>query len=310
MISIIISAHNEEKNIKSILGDITKEMNLLEENSELFIGLSGCTDKTEKIAKITIKNHDKKPLIVKTPLGKINSQKKIIKLVDKKSWGILFLDSDVRLKKYAIRNMVADAKRYQKIKMFYAKEIPLSRNSIFYNIINVRTLNPDYVIAKENVSEFHPYIKNKNKKVFATGGMYFIRRRVYDVDGKTIGDDSYLTHSIYHRFGFGTIKQTEDAIVYYQPVYTFRSWIRKWKRIWSDINNLYSYHPEFKYLEKYMKLKIDFKKLIRERKIKLILFFSLERTWNNIGGFIFRKFLLDKENKWNQLKDTKEVILK
>jgi|GEM_PF-5491847 hypothetical protein len=309
MISIIVSAHNEEKNIKNLLEEVIKEINLLEENSELFIGLSGCTDKTEKIARATIKNHDQKLLIVKTPLGKISSQKKIIKLVNKKSWGILFLDCDVRLKEYAIRNIVADAKKYQKVKMFYAKEIPLQRKSIFYNIINVRTLNPDYVIAKENVSDFHPYIKNKNKKVFATGGMYLVRRGIYDINGKTIGDDSYLTHSIYHRFGFGTIKQTEDAIVYYQPVYTFRSWIKKWKRIWSDINNLYSYHPEFRYMEKYMKLKIDFKKLIKERKIKLIIFFSFERTWNNIGGFVFRKFLLNKEGKWGQLKDTKEVIL-
>ncbi|NCN99074.1 hypothetical protein COU62_01565 [Candidatus Pacearchaeota archaeon CG10_big_fil_rev_8_21_14_0_10_35_219] len=310
MISIIISAHNEEKNIKNILEDVIKEMSLLREDSKLFIGLSGCTDKTEKIARDTIKNHDQKILIVKTPLGKISSQKKIIKLVNEKSWGILFLDCDVRLKKYAIRNIVADARRYQKVKMFYAKEIPLPRKSIFYNIINVRTLNPNYVIAKENVSDFHPYIKNKNKKVFATGGMYLIRRGIYDVDGKTIGDDSYLTHSIYHRFGFGTIKQTENAIVYYQPVYTFRSWIKKWERIWSDINNLYSYHPEFKYQEKYMKLKIGFRKLIKERKIKLIIFFSFERTWNNIGGFVFRKFLLNKESKWDQLKDTKEVIFK
>ncbi len=310
MISIIISAHNEEKNIKNMLEDVIKEMDLLGEDSELLIGLSGCTDKTEEIARVMIKKHKQKPLIVKTPLGKINSQKRIIQLVNKKSWGILFLDCDVRLKKYAIRNIVADAKKYQKVKMFYAKEIPLPRKSIFYNIINVRTLNPDYVIAKENVSDFHPYIKNKNKKFFSTGGMYLIRKGIYDVDGKTIGDDSYLTHSIYYRFGVGTIKQTENAIVYYQPVYTFRSWIKKWKRIWSDINNLYSYHPEFKYLEKYMKLKIDFKKLIKEGKIKLIIYFSLERTWNNIGGFIFRKFLLDKENKWDQLKDTKEVVLK
>jgi len=310
MISIIISAHNEEKNIKNMLEEVIKEMSLLREDSELFIGLSGCTDKTEKIVRDTIKNHKQKILIVKTPLGKISSQKKMIRLVNKKSWGILFLDCDIRLKKYAIRNMVADARRYQKVKMFYAKEIPLQRKGIFYNIINVRTLNPDYVIAKENVANFHPYIKNKNKKIFATGGMYLIRRGIYDADGKTIGDDSYLTHSIYHRFGPGTIKQTEDAIVYYQPVYTFRNWIRKWKRIWNDINNLYLYHPEFKYLEKYMKLKIDFKRLIKERKIKLAIYFFLERTWNNIGGFVFRKFFLKKESKWDQLEDTKEVILK
>jgi len=59
-----------------------------------------------------------------------------------------------------------------------------------------------------------------------------------------------------------------------------------------------------------MKLKIGFRKLIKERKIKLIIFFSFERTWNNIGGFVFRKFLLNKESKWDQLKDTKEVIFK
>ena len=310
MISIIISAHNEEKNIKNILDDVIKEINLLGEDSELFLGLSACTDRTEEIAIDTIKKYDLKSMVVKTPLGKINSQKIILKLVNKKSWGILFLDCDVRLKKYAIRNIVADAKKYQKVKMFYTKEIPLPRKSVFYNIINVRTLNQGYVIAKEEVSDFHLYSKDKTKKIFATGGMCLIRRGIYDVDGKTIGDDSYLTHSVYYRFGIGTIKQTENAIVYYQPVYTFRSWIKKWKRIWSDISNLYSYHPEFKYLEKYMKLKIDFKRLIKERKIKLIIYFSFERAWNNLGGFVFRKFSFNKESKWDQLKDTKEVMLK
>lgn len=310
MISIILSAYNEEKNIKNILGDVLREINLLEDNSELFIGLSNCTDKTEKIVRGMVKKYQLKVRIVKTPLGKINSQKSILKLINKESWGILFLDCDVRLKKGAIKNIVLDAKKYKKVKMFYAKEIPIIRKNIFYNIINVRTLNPDYVIAKEKVADFHPYTKNKNKKVFATGGMYLIRKGIYDIDGRTIGDDSYLTHSIYHRLGFGTIKETENAIVYYQPVYTLGSWIKKWKRIWGDINNLYLHHPEFKYLEKYMKLKIDFKRLVKERKIKLIVYFSLERAWNNIGGFVFKRFLIKKDRNWDQLKDTKEIILK
>jgi len=59
-----------------------------------------------------------------------------------------------------------------------------------------------------------------------------------------------------------------------------------------------------------MKLKIDFRRLFRERKTKLIIYFSIERVWNHIGGFIFKKFFINKPIQWDQLKDTKEVRLK
>lgn len=310
MISVIISAYNEEKNIKNILLDVIRELKRLNEKRELIVSLSGCNDKTEEIARKITKNTQLNIKLIKTPKGKIKAQKDILKKINKKSWAIIFLDCDIRLKRNAISNMVRDAKKYGKIKMFYSTETPVKRKGIFYNIINVRTLNPEYVIAKENVEIFHPHSENKRKKVFATGGMYLIRKGVYDIDGKTIGDDSYLTHSIYHRFGFGTIKQTEDFVIVYQPVYTFKSWLGKWRRIWSDINNLYIYHPEFKYLEKYMALKVDFNKLIKDRKIKLAAYFTLERTWNLIGGFIFRNLFLKKDNDWKQLKETKEIVPK
>ena len=310
MISIIISAHNEERNIGKVLSDIVKELKLIDEKSELIVCLSGCTDNTGKIAEEKLGESKIKYRILKTPKGKIKSQKNILKKINKSSEYILFIDCDVRLKRNAIKNMLNDAKMYNSVKLFYSTELPIKRKSIFYKIINVRTLNPEYVIAKENVKNFHPFSKNKKKKVFATGGMYLIRKRIYDVDGKTIGDDSYLTHSVYHRFGPGTIKQTENSIIFYQPVYTFTSWINKWKRIWGDIDSLYRFHPEFKYLEKYMKLKIDFPRLIKEMKIKLVIYFFLERSWNQIGGFIFRKFSYKSKNDWKQLKETKEINLK
>ncbi|MDP2926057.1 MAG: glycosyltransferase family 2 protein [Nanoarchaeota archaeon] len=307
MITTIISAHNEEKNIRNILKDVIRELNNLNEKSELIISLSGCNDRTEEFAKDEIKNSKLDIKIFKTPKGKIKSQRKTLNKINRTSEFIIFIDCDIRLKKNALKNMIKDAKKYPDVKLFYSTEIPIKRNNILYKIINVRTINPEYVIAKEEVSDFHPYSDNKRKKVFATGGMYLVRKGIYDVDGKAIGDDSYLTHSIYHRFGFGTIKQTEDAIIYYQPVYTFSSWIKKWRRIWSDIENLYLNHPEFKYLEEYMVLRIDFRKLAKEKRIKLMLCFLLERIWNKFGGFVFKKFLLKKGKNWSQLYETKEV---
>jgi len=309
MISVIISAHNEEKNIKKILGNMIGQLKRLDEKNELIVGLSGCTDKTKEKAKEKIRNSNLSIKLVETPKGKINSQIATLKLINKKSWGILFVDCDVRPNKNTIQNMINDAKKYVDVKLFYSTEVPIKRKGIFYNIINVRTLNPNYVVAKEDVSTFHPYTENKRGKVFVTGGMCLIRKGSYDIDEKTIGDDSYLTHSIYHRFGFGKIKQT-DAIIYYQPVYTFFSWIEKWRRIWGDLANLYIHHPEFKYLEKYMRLKIDFKKLWEEKRIKLMIYFFLERSWNKFGGFFFKKFFLKKNKDWEQLKETKEIILK
>lgn len=310
MISIIVSAHNEEKNIKNILGDIKREVNNVAEKVELIVSLSGCTDNTELFAKEELKNYGPNYKILKTRLGKINSQKDTLKKVNKSSEFIIFIDCDIRLKNNAIKNIIADARKYTDVKLFYSSEIPIKRKSLFYNIINVRTINPEYVVAREDVSKFHPYNKNKRRKIFATGGMYLIRKGVYDIDNNSIGDDSYLTHSIYFRFGCGSIKQTKSAIIYYQPVYTFSSWINKWRRIWGDINNLYAFHPEFRYLEKYMKLKIDFLRLFKDRKYKLVFFFFMERSWDKIGGFIFKKFFLNKKKDWKQLSETKEIRLK
>lgn len=311
MISIIISAHNEEKNIINILLDLKEELKIVKEKKEIFICLSGCTDKTGEIARSFIKKNKLGWKIIITPKGKIKSQKEVLKRINKNSWGILFLDCDIRLGKKSVFNIISEGKKYGAIKLFYAFEIPIKRKSLFYNLINVRTINPEYVIARENVSAFHPYEKNKRKKVFATGGMYLIRKGIYDVDENTIGDDSYLTHSIYHRFGFGTIKQTESAIIFYQPVYTFKSWIRKWKRIWGDIGNLYINHPEFRYLEKYMKLKVDFKRILKEGKMRLFCYFIIERIWNYLGGFIFKNILFKKrQTDWKPLNETKEIIIK
>lgn len=308
MISIIISAHNEEQNIKNLLLDLKRELIFLKEPPEILLCLSACTDGTPDIAKEIIMQEDLPIRIICTPKGKINSQLCALKSVNLNSWGYLFLDSDIRLKEKALFNIVEDAKKHPNVMMFYSVGQPLKRKEIFYNIINVRTLNPQFVIAKENVKIFHPYESNKRKKVFATGGIYFLRKGVYDVDPNSVGDDSYLTHSLYFRFGPGSIKETENSVFVYQPVRTFSSWISKWKRIWGDIGSLYILHPEFKYLKKYMQLKIDFKSLIRCKEFKLMFFFFLERTWNFLGSHLFKLFSSKNKNRyWVPLKDTKKL---
>ncbi|MGV8172033.1 MAG: glycosyltransferase [Candidatus Woesearchaeota archaeon] len=309
MISIILCAHNEEKMIGSMLAALKEEVNGLKESYEMIVCLSGCSDDTEKIVRHTKRRLELDIRIVKTPKGKIRSQIIALSLVSKRSWAHIFLDSDIKIQKDAILNMVKDAKAHPNVQMFYAHEVPVKRKGIFYNIINVRTLNPEYVIAKENVEAFHPYERNKRKKVFATGGIYLLRKGVYDIDIRTLGDDSYLTHLVYHRFGFGAIKETENSIFIYQPVITFNSWVNKWKRIWSDINQLYVLHPEFRYLERYMQLKIDFHKLVKEGRIRLFLYFFLERFWNFFGKKIYIIFFMKRNiNDWEPLTDTKRVI--
>lgn len=310
MISIIVSAHNEEKNIKYILRDIKREINNVAEKVELIVSLSGCTDNTELFSKEELMNSKVNYKILTTRIGKINAQRDSLKVVNRKSKEIIFIDSDIRLKRNAIKNILIEAKKYVKVKFFYSKEIPLKRRGFFYNIINVRTLNPEYVVAKEDVSKFHPYSKNKNKKVFATGGMYLLRKGVYNVEELSMGDDSYLTHSVYYRFGFGSIKQVENAVIYYQPAYTFLSWISKWRRIWRDIDRLYKIYPEFIYLKKYMFLKIDFQNLLKKREYKLMFFFALDRAWNRLGKYILLILPDNKSNSWKQLSETKEIRIK
>ncbi|MBR9701642.1 glycosyltransferase family 2 protein [Candidatus Pacearchaeota archaeon] len=308
MISLILCAHNEEAMIGKVIDRLKTELLNLSEEYEFFLCLSDCTDNTEKIVRGKIKRDKIKIKVLKTPRGKINSQIEALKKINKRSWAQIFLDGDIGIRKGAMLNLIHDAKKYSKVKMFYSNQIPVKNKSIFYNIINVRTINPVYVIAKVDVREFHPYSRNKQKKVFSTGGIYLLRKGVYDIDARTTGDDSYLTHSIYYRFGPGTIKEVRNSQFIYQPVKTFSSWINKWKRIWGDINNLYFLHPEFKYLERYMELRIDYKKLIKEKQVTLLFFFSLERMWNFFGRKVFKLVLRNNSpHMWKPLEDTKEV---
>ena len=305
MISLIISAHNEEKNISQLLKDLYREVRKIKEKKEVFLGLSNCNDQTEKIAKRISSDLGFNINLIKTPAGKVNSQIKCLKKINNRSWAIIFLDCDIKIKENSLTELIKDAKRYKDVKLFYSQEIPLNRKSIFYNIINVRTINPKYVLSKRDVSLFHPYSIEKQQKIFFTGGMYLLRKGVYDLNEENIGDDSYLTHSIYHRFGVGTIKKTQGSIIYYQPVYTFFGWINKWKRIWGDLENIYLKYPEFRYLEKYMSLKIDFRRLFRERRFKLMFYFFLERLWNKSGKKILRPASFSSQKGWKQLKETK-----
>ncbi len=306
MISIIICAYNEEKNIGLLLKDLDKEIKIIKENNEIFLCLSDCSDKTEEVAKEVSKKIKLKIKIIKTPRGKIVSQKVALNLINKKSREIIFLDSDIKLKNGAIINLLEESKRYPSVKMFYSKGKPVRKRGLFYNFMNVRTLNPKYVIARGDVSKFHPFDKNKRKKIFATGGIYLLRRGVYDIDSEAMGDDSYLTHLIYFRYGPGTIKEAENSVFIYQPVQTISSWISKWKRIWSDLNSIYQRHPEFIYLRQYMELGIDYSSLIKDQRYGLFFFFALERSWNSFGKILLRPFYQESTN-WKQLPDTKEI---
>jgi len=306
MISLIICAHNEEKNMGNLLNDLSKEIKTIKDSIEIFLCLSDCNDKTEKIAKDISKKNKLKIKIIRTPRGKIVSQKIALKLINKRSEEIIFLDSDIKLTKGAIINILKESRKYPSVKMFYSKGKPVRKKGLWYNFMNVRTLNPKYVIAKEDVSKFHPFDKNKRKKIFATGGIYLLRFGVYDIDSGAMGDDSYLTHLIYSRYGPGTIKEAESSVFIYQPVQTLSSWISKWRRIWSDLNSIYQTHPEFRYLKKYMDLKIDYLSLIKDRKYGLIFLFVFERVWNSLGKIALKPFYY-KSTNWKQLSDTKEI---
>lgn len=308
MISLILCAHNEEKTIYNILFDIKRELKHIRSKYELIICLSACTDNTKSEVKKALQDLNLNARVLYTPRGKIISQRRALSRVNQKSASLIFLDSDIRLHKLALRYLVEESQRYPSVKMIYARGIPLASKKVLYNIINVRTLNPSYVQARGNVEKFHPHTKDKKKKVFATGGIYLLKKGVYDVDPKAVGDDSYLTHSIYHRFGPGSIKESEQALFFYQPVQTFSSWVAKWRRIWGDIDNLYETHPEFRYLRHYMSLKVDYMKLLNERRIGLALFFFIERSWHILGKPLV-SFSAKGTNPsaWKILSDTKII---
>ena len=311
-----IPVYNEENNLENCIKSLWKDSSSLKYNLKTFICLNGCTDNSEEIAFNLQERYLKLNIeILKSKRGKLNAQEKIIKNINSKEDYIIFLDSDIEIKKGCIKKLISELNKHKKIMIVGA--FPIAKTyegknlwkKIISEILNIRSKHPSWEKSKYDVKEYHPYAlfypqhKNTNKiheiqsKIFFHGRMFALRSKlIWEKPSKksgVVGDDTFLSDNTLYKYGNSSIRNRYDAIVYYKPFTSLIYHYRVYKRVYYDLKNLEEYFPKFKKIRKYSKLEINKNYLSKQNKKTKFLFY-IYSIIRKIEKFLFR-YSLEKD---------------
>ncbi|HLD04098.1 MAG TPA: glycosyltransferase [Candidatus Nanoarchaeia archaeon] len=300
-VTVGVPVYNEEKTILKSLYAIHRAILSTKLPIELIICINGTTDHSETIAR-TFSNKIYPLKIIRSKKGKA----KAVKALGTAAKGdiVIFTDADAILAEDCLKKLI-EGFSDSEIKAVTGRPVPLPLDNVIYQIINARMLHPEAEIART------PILGN-SKKPFLHGRLYAVRKDIFrhnkDIDtmDNSIGDDTYLTHYLFVKYGRKAIKCVEEAHTYYLPVQSIRFWWYKWSRIWCDLDQLYRENPHFLRIKPTMKTKIDWK-YVSKLPLKIKCFFVLERILHHSGHVLYEISKHFKKVTWVRLSDTKEV---
>jgi len=281
-----------------------------------FLCLNGCTDNSEKIAIDLKQKYLKLNIqILRSKKGKLNAQEKIIKNIHSKKDYIIFLDSDIEIKRGCIKKLISELDKHRKIMIVGA--IPIAKEYVNKNlwkklmskILNIRSSHPSWEKSRYDVKRYHPYAlsdpqyKNTNSehelqsKIFFHGRMFALRSKLVWANPSkksgVVGDDTFLSDNILYRYGKNSIRNRYDAIVYYKPFTSLLYHYCVYKRVYYDLKNLEKSYPKFKKIRRLSKLKINKEYINKQDKKTKILFYIYEII-RKIEKFLF-KYSFEKD---------------
>ena len=311
-----IPVYNEENNLEDCIKSLAKDASSLNYFLETFICLNGCTDNSEEVAFNLQKKYIKLNIkILKSKKGKLNAQKKILKNINSEKDYVVFLDSDIEIKRGCIKKLISELDKHKKIMIVGA--FPIAKTYIGKNfwrkiiskILNIRSKHPSWEKSKYNVKKYHPYAlsdpqyKNTKQnpeiqsKIFFHGRMFVLRSKlIWDKPSKksgVVGDDTFLSDNTLYKYGNFSIRNRYDAIVYYKPFTSLIYHYRVYKRVYYDLKNLKKYYPKFKKIRKLSQLEINKNYLNKQNKKTKLLFYTYALI-RRIEKFLF-KYSLEKD---------------
>jgi len=311
-----IPVYNEENNLRSCIESLSKDAFSLNYSLKTFICLNGCTDNSERIALSLQKEYPKLNIIVlKSKKGKLNAQEKIVKNIDSEKDYVIFLDSDIEIKKGCIKKLISELNKHKEIMIVGA--FPMAKSykgknlwkKIISQILNIRSKHSAWGRSKYDVSEYHPYAlsdpqyKNTNKahevqsKIFFHGGMFALRSKsIWEKPSKesgVVGDDTFLSDNTLYKYGKSSIRNRYDAIIYYKPFTSLLFHYKVYKRGYYDLKNLEKYYAKFKKIRQDSKLEINKDYLDKQSK-KTKIVFCIYSIIRKIEKFLF-KYSLEKD---------------
>lgn len=318
---IAIPVYNEEKYLEKCLFSLNKEIIYLRLRVQTYLCLNGCVDNSFIIANSCKKKYPKLNIIIlNSAKGKLKAQEKIVHNIPTNKVPIAFMDSDVELKKFSLKNILLELKSHNKLICVGA--FPMAKKYEGINIwkimmdeiLNVRSRYPMAEISKFEVKEYHklafldPQFENTSiehesrSKIFFHGRLFVLRSKDYWAKPDkecVVGDDSYLPDYIIHNFGKNKIRIRYNSIVYFHPFVSIFDHYKAYKRIYYDLKSLKDNYPKFKDIRKKSQMVLDWEYINKKGfiiKVKFLIF-SLIRYFEKL----FFIFSLNKDPNiiWN-----------
>ncbi len=311
-----IPVYNEENYLEKCIKSLYKDSLSLNRNIITFLCLNGCTDNSEKITLSLQQKYFKLNIkILKSKKGKLNAQEKIIKNIHSEKDHIIFLDSDIEIKRGSIKKLIFELDKHKKIMV--VGSFPIAKKYVGKNlwkklmskVLNIRSRHSSWEKSKYDVEKYHhyalfdPQYKNTNynhelqSKIFFHGRMFALRSKlVWAKPSKksgVVGDDTFLSDNILYKYGKDSIRNRYDAIVYYKPFTSLSYHYRVYKRVYYDLKNLEKSYPKFKKIRRLSKLKINKEYINKQDKKTKILFYIYEII-RKIEKFLF-KYSFEKD---------------
>jgi len=313
---IAIPAYNEEKTIDHCLKFINDARKFaapkfLLENT--FICLNGCTDNTEIIVKEISQELPKLNIeILISEKGMNRAIGKIIDCIPSGSSPIIQIDADAMPDKKSFLILLTELKKHSELQIVggYPQALNYRKKNLYKkllsNVLDVRSRWPRAQMAVKDTSAFHEIADvdpqsnisqefEKKSRIYFHGRFYLMKnKRIWDVPSDRIGDDTYLTLSIYKRFGYDSIRIRYDAICHYQPTTSLIQHWKTYKRIHCDVETLFnlSVFRRLQKLKSLEKVKLDWAYIqILSRKIRFyFLCYGIVKFIEEILFKIFPKY--------------------
>lgn len=298
-----IPVYNEEDLIIKCLDSVYSSLKILKNiEYKVVICFNGTTDESKNRVQENISKFSNLS-IIESQKGKTKAIHKIIELNKKYDYGI-FVDSDTIMDNKCILNIL---NKFEKSNPYLfcitGNPIPIT-NNLISKIINIRRIYPDSQIPPKSFKNF------ENKRNYIHGRIYALKNNIFEEILKSTfqnskGDDTYLSYFLIHKFERKSFLELNTANVYYVPVLSLKGWWHKHTRIWSDMSNVEKMEQNFKKFKPYMGCKINWEYVFNQ-KIKIIMFFILERLLIHLGFILFRftsKFI---KYGWKRLDETKK----
>lgn len=264
---IAIPVYNEESSLKDCLNSLRDSVIHCHGEYQLaktYACLNGCTDDSETIL---LECRDKMPelniVILKSEKGMNRAVGKIVDDIDDQCSPVIKLDADITIHKEALENLLSELKRHPNLCIVGGQ--PFARafvgknpyRKLLASILDIRSRYPQSQVCKYDVRDFHttamsnpqravPLSFEMKSRIYFHGRFYAMRNKgIWDVSPYMIGDDTFLTLSVYRRFGRDTIRIRYDAICDYAPTTSLLFYWKVYKRIFCDIRMLFQM-PDWK----------------------------------------------------------------